>query len=57
MGENFETSIKQIDKSKRDTLRSLVRGAAFTAPVLATFALDGKADAASAVSGLGNLNW
>ena len=41
MNEKFEKSIETIDQTKRDTIRKLVRTAAFTAPVVATFAIDG----------------
>lgn len=42
MTEKFEESVQTIDESKRETIRTLVRTAAFTAPVIATFAIDGK---------------
>jgi hypothetical protein len=37
-----------VDEQKRDTVRTLIRTAAFTAPVVATFAIDGKLNMASA---------
>lgn len=37
-----EKHLESIDVSKRDTIRTLVRTAAFTAPVVASFAVDGK---------------
>ncbi|MEM9470534.1 MAG: hypothetical protein AAGA00_01160 [Pseudomonadota bacterium] len=42
MTDKFEKSVQSIDESKRETIRTLVRTAAFTAPVIATFAIDGK---------------
>ena len=46
MTEKFEESVQAIDESKRETIRTLVRTAAFTAPVIATFAIDGKMNTA-----------
>ena len=34
-------ALEAVDSSKRATLDSLVKGAAFTAPVVASFAMDG----------------
>lgn len=41
MSEKIESKLESIDERKRDTISKLVRTAAFTAPVLATFAIDG----------------
>lgn len=48
MNENFEKSLEAVDEQKRETIRKLVRTAAFSAPVIATFAIDGKLSIASA---------
>lgn len=48
MTEKFEKSLDSVDEKKRDTIRTLIRTAAFTAPVVATFAIDGKLNIASA---------
>jgi hypothetical protein len=54
---NVERAIEGLDGSKRDTLRRLVTGTAFVAPVVASFAMDGltisKAVAQSNVTGSG----
>ena len=41
MSDHIESKLGSIDEAKRDTIRKLVRTAAFTAPVVATFAIDG----------------
>ncbi len=48
MTKKFEPSVESIDSSKRDTVRKLVTAAAFAAPVISTFAIDGKMNAAFA---------
>lgn len=48
MTEKFEKSLESVDEKKRETIRTLIRTAAFTAPVIATFAIDGKVNIASA---------
>ncbi|WP_337660508.1 hypothetical protein [Anderseniella sp. Alg231-50] len=48
MTEKFEKSLETVDEQKRDTVRKLVRTAAFSAPVIATFAIDGKLNLANA---------
>jgi hypothetical protein len=48
MTEKFEKSLDSVDEQKRETIRKLIRTAAFTAPVVATFAIDGKLNIASA---------
>ncbi|MEO9874664.1 MAG: hypothetical protein ABJM26_13385 [Anderseniella sp.] len=48
MTEKFEKSLDSVDEQKRETVRKLIRTAAFTAPVVATFAIDGKLNIASA---------
>ena len=48
MTEKFEKSLDTVDEEKRETIRKLVRTAAFTAPVVASFAIDGKLSVASA---------
>ncbi|MEM7634439.1 MAG: hypothetical protein AAF299_07755 [Pseudomonadota bacterium] len=50
MADELEKSMQTVDESKRETIRKLVRTAAFTAPVIATFAIDGKMN--TALSGL-----
>jgi hypothetical protein len=42
MAEKFDDKLESIDESKRDTVRKLVQTAAFTAPAVASFAIDGK---------------
>jgi hypothetical protein len=48
MTEKFEKSLETVDEHKRETVRTLIRTAAFAAPVVATFAIDGKLNIASA---------
>mgnify|MGYP000465589254 CR=1 FL=1 len=48
MAEKFEKSLETVDEKKRDTVRKFVRTAAFAAPVIATYAIDGKLNIASA---------
>lgn len=48
MAEKFEKSLETVDEKKRDTVRKFVRTAAFAAPVIATYAIDGKLSIASA---------
>jgi hypothetical protein len=43
-------SLETLDAGKRDTVRKLVTAAAFAAPVISTFAIDGKMNAAFAGS-------
>lgn len=52
MTEKFEKSLETVDEKKRETVRTLIRTAAFTAPVIATFAIDGKLNIASAGSNM-----
>jgi hypothetical protein len=42
MAEKFDDKLESIDESKRDTVRKFVKTAAFTAPIVATYAIDGK---------------
>jgi hypothetical protein len=42
MAEKFDDKLESIDEGKRDTVRKLVQTAAFTAPAVASFAIDGK---------------
>lgn len=50
---NIEQALSGLDKGKRDTLARLIRGSAFIAPVIASFAMQGlairPAEAASSV--------
>ncbi len=48
MTDKIEKSLEAVDEQKRETVRKLIRTAAFTAPVVATFAIDGKLNIASA---------
>ncbi len=48
MTEKFEKSLETVDEKKRDTVRKFVRTAAFAAPLIATYAIDGKLSIASA---------
>lgn len=48
MTDKIEKSMETVDEQKRETVRKLIRTAAFTAPVVATFAIDGKLNIASA---------
>jgi hypothetical protein len=50
MTKNTEKAIEAVDAGKRDTVKKLVTAAAFTAPVISTFAIDGKMNAAFAGS-------
>lgn len=50
MSNKIDTAAEAIDASKRDTVKKLVTAAAFTAPVISTFAIDGKMNAAFAVA-------
>lgn len=48
MSAGKKKSLETIDAGKRDTIRKLATAAAFTAPVISTFAIDGKMNAAFA---------
>ena len=48
MTDKIEKSLETVDEQKRETVRKLIRTAAFTAPVVASFAIDGKLNIASA---------
>jgi len=48
MTKDVEKSFEQIDASKRATIKKLVTTAAFAAPVVSTFAIDGKLNTAFA---------
>ncbi len=48
MAKKIKTTVEAIDAGKRDTVRKLVTAAAFAAPVISTFAIDGKMNAAFA---------
>jgi hypothetical protein len=50
MRDELEKSIDTIDEGKRETIRKFVKTAAFTAPIVATYAIDGKMN--KALSGL-----
>jgi hypothetical protein len=39
--ERMERALETIDESKRDSLRKIVAGAVFVAPVVASFAING----------------
>ena len=41
---------KEIDAAKRDTVSKLIKTAAFAAPVVATFAIDGKMNTSFALA-------
>ena len=40
-GERLDRALETIEQSKRDTLRKLVGAAAWVAPVVVSFAIDG----------------
>ena len=48
MPKNVEKTLDQIDEKKRNTVRTLITGAAFSAPIVSSFAIDGKLSLASA---------
>ena len=48
MADKNDQALEKIDASRRDTVRKLVLATAFTAPVISTFAIDGKMNAAFA---------
>jgi len=50
MPDKVEETLEQIDEQKRDTVRTLIRSAAFAAPIVSSFAIDGKMSLASAGS-------
>jgi hypothetical protein len=43
-----ERALESVDAAKRETLRKLILGAAFIAPVVATFSIDGLVGRANA---------
>lgn len=55
MSEGNKKSLEMIDNSKRDTVRKLVIATAFTAPVVSSFAIDGKMSSAFAGADVSNM--
>ena len=43
MSDDFEKSLEEVDEGKRETVRKLLLTAAFVAPAVTTFSVDGKA--------------
>jgi len=39
--ERLERALETIDQSKRDSMRKMIAGAAFAAPIVISFAIDG----------------
>jgi hypothetical protein len=52
--QSADRALESVDAGKRETLRKLILGAAFVAPVVATFSIDGLVSRARASSYCGN---
>jgi hypothetical protein len=46
--EGVERALTSVDAAKRETLRTLILGAAFVVPVVASFSIDGLTSSATA---------
>ena len=42
MSKDLEKKLESVDEGRRDAIRKIVKGAAFVAPVVASFAMEGR---------------
>lgn len=52
MTERFQGYLEEIDEERRETLKKLVKAAAFAVPMMASFSIDGALSTAAAVSNM-----
>jgi hypothetical protein len=54
MSEQLEEQLETVDEDRRSAIRKIVLGAAYVAPVVASFAMQGRSTVALAQSGNGS---